>query len=205
MLTVGDLLGQDWPFRYRILHPAYSADGERVRARTWSEVANDRGSAPDLARAAWHDVSGVRLHSSKDGPDTEPIVGPTAEVLVPVLHTLTTRFGSAEVRVAEWTGYAGSPHFLPGAIRADDLRIGRETYAVWQTAAADLLDAARGTAATRPLGPDGLLADHVWDAAGQWLAVADGDLASTYCGTRAEVAWPAELEWVAVDAGAPLG
>lgn len=205
--VVRDLLGSTWPYRYRILHRAFTMEDGQIAARTWRDVARTRDVVPDLARAAWHEVSGVRLHHQRGGYDLEPVVGPTDTVLVPVLRTLSDEFGSEIVRLAEWTGYGAAEHPRPlaGATQAEELHLGAERYSVWLASVTDLLDLVVGADGSRTLGTSGVLANYVWDGGGCWLVVADGDLASTYCGAQQPVSWPDTLEWSAVPLDAPLG
>lgn len=204
-----DLVGDEWAHHYRMLHPARTQrhdEGAHVR---WAEVAASRGVQVDLRSAAWHDVSGYRLHHPK-ATDTvgEPIAGPTSSVLLPVLCTLADCRDIEEVTLAEWNGYdeklAGRQ--LEGARYQGTRSMSHLEYSLWQTTVAQ---AATLIESDRVFGcpPDRMvLANVIWDATEDWLVVADGDLASTYVATTFAVdRWHPDLEWVEVPADVPLG
>lgn len=206
--TVADLLG-DWPYSYRVLHPVaagMSGRGQRPGMR-WSEVAEQRATTVELSSAQWHDVSGRRLHTTAPAAeDFEPEVGPATGVLIPLLRLLAAE--TAEVDVAEWDGYGSvkAGRALDGAVRRPDRQVGRENFTVWRMPphiAERLIQAGSETAT---MGSDAVLANLIEGPDDQWLVRADGDLASTYVGSRtALIHWPTSLERCSVDPGDPLG
>ncbi|MGI8459387.1 MAG: hypothetical protein ACR2LI_14930 [Propionibacteriaceae bacterium] len=198
--TVADLLG-DWPSCYRVLHPAYRVDGDEVRPTRWSEIADESGVTVDLADADWYAVGGQRLHTGPVGPVLEPEVGPVAGVLGPLVSLLAAVAGTGQVTVAEWTGYGSVEpgRLLVGATRQPDLVVGSEVHSVWRMSVATASGLIAGGSDVHTMGSHGVLANVISDVTGAWSIRADGDLASTYVGSRLVLTdWPAELEWVAV-------
>jgi hypothetical protein len=202
------LVGTGWGHHYRILHPAYDLVDRALVPVTWAEVAARRGARPDLRTAAWHDVSGFRLHHPRENPvfRVEPRVGPVPGVLGPVLAGLPAGSGGG-VWLAEWTGFdeSAAGRSLDGCVFSGTATLVGLPHSVWRsTLPAALALIARGDEPGGP-GSDALLADVVRDVAGGWIVVSSPDLASTYCATREPVAhWDAGLEWLEVDRAAPV-
>jgi hypothetical protein len=207
---VGDLLGRGWSRYYRFLHPAYDVAGARPVPIGWREVARRRGIDVDLASAAWHDVSGSRLHHPR--PDAafaaEPVAGPVSAVLLPILRSLPTTPDDEAVFVAEWIGYdqVASTRELAGSRRLGVRSLGSLDYSVWQSDLDTVGDLVGADAIVGPSASESVQANYVWPVSGSWLVVASPDLASTYCATRSIIdRWSPALEWVEVSAETPLG
>lgn len=207
--NVGYVTGAGWQHYYRFPHPSYDVRAGATEPVSWQTVANRRGVVIDVATASWHDASGTRLHHPKIGSpfDLEPESGPTQEVLLSVLSTLMDHRLAATVLIAEWTGY--------GSVEAGrDLRDSRSLgirrlsgadFSVWETSDTVALQLITGGDETAEASSNSVLANYVWDAAGDWLVAANYDLASTYCGTIFPIETWSIAEWAQVHPDSPLG
>ncbi len=210
---VDGLLGTGWAHRYRVLHPAYRARGSGWQPVPWAEIAARTGRRFEPAHSSWHEVSGHRLHHPRPEPSwgVEPQVGPVPEVLAPVLTALVPDPASDSTRsgallFAEWVGYdeeiAGRE--LTGATLVETVVDTGDGYTVWSATVSELLRLIRGAEGQGGDPADRVLANFTWSPAGDWLVVADPDLASTYVGTHTQVDGWADLEWAEVGPHAPL-
>lgn len=174
--TWAGLVGSTWDFIGRVLHPAHRRTAQGVAPVHWSELPGAEGV--DLARAAWHEVSGVRLHTGRSGSgwDLEPVVGPgEGDVLSELVPLLTGQDADAAVWLAQWRD-RGRPATAgaPGELIAH-----RREYDVVRLSAAEVLHGL-----SDPSG--GPLPDLLWSADGSWIAHADIDLPCTVVGCSHE-------------------
>ena len=103
--TWASMVGANWLFHLRILHPAerLTSDGSWRPVR-WKEIAS---ADIELATASWFDVSKVQLHSgpSGDGWDREPDIGPEdVSFRAPLLKCLFEE-NPTTIWVGQWDGW----------------------------------------------------------------------------------------------------
>ena len=190
------LVGAGWPAVVRVLHPARRRSAAGTEHVPWSELpgAADR----DLSRAAWHDVSGVRLYAGRTsaGWTDEPLVGTDGEVAAVLLPLLAAR--EPTVWIGQWQGW-GSDLGL-----RDDLAPRQVVPALGRAYDVVSVPVGRVLAAVGPVdGGHERMPDLVWSTTGRWLQVCDVDLPCTLVGCDAATASTllasTELEAVLVD------
>jgi hypothetical protein len=197
--TWASMVGANWLFHLRILHPAerLSSDGSWRPVR-WKEIAS---ADIDLATASWFDVSKVQLHSgpSGDGWDREPDIGPEdVRFRVPLLKCLFKE-NPTTIWVGQWDGWGN----FSKPKQASKLEIPSMLRSYYVVALTQTLE----ESLTNCEKPD-VLPDLIWDEAGTFMCVSDIDLPSTIVGCNEEIAErllrnPA-LETVRINSGAPI-
>lgn len=200
------LVGADWPRVLRVLHPARSATPAAVQRVPWSQLPGSAGV--DLSRAAWHEVSGVRLHTGRTsaGWTDEPVVGPDESVVAVLVPLLAA--GEQALWLGWWQGWDGPRGAAHDAALPEVLRAPARVYDVVRVPPAELL--AEVTAWARSGSSSGRdpLPDLVWGESGAWISVADVDLPCTVVGcdaaTAAALQARPDLEVLEVDPRGPV-
>ncbi|GLY15328.1 hypothetical protein Kisp01_23430 [Kineosporia sp. NBRC 101677] len=176
--TWAEMVGTDWEFYARILHPAHDTlHGDRTVS--WQSIADTR-NIRTISDRSWFEVSGTRLHQGEKGEqwDAEPTVGASGNSIIPDLMTTLRKIEGSKAYLGEFDGAESSDE--QRATEAPNILVSHRRYFISEMTLEQLDQTVQNE--------DRWGFSYVfWASSGDWCINADIDLPSTIIGCTSSV------------------